>query len=207
MAVQILHRVQLIPAPLDRVWSFFADAGNLPRITPPDMHFEVLSPLQGDEPTPRHAPTQRRALTTWHASTQQAATPQRHAASSGARIYPGQLIEYKLRPLPWLRTRWLTEITQVDEGHYFVDEQRRGPYKLWHHQHHFREIQGGVEMTDLVHYLIPFGFLGDLVGALFVRRRLEEIFAYRRQVISSVFGDFPEHTGTLTTRAATGPRH
>lgn len=62
-------------------------------------------------------------------------------------------------------------------------------------------------MTDLVHYLIPFGFLGDLAGALFVRRRLEEIFVYRRQVISSVFGDFPEHTGTLTTRAATGPRH
>lgn len=62
-------------------------------------------------------------------------------------------------------------------------------------------------MTDLVHYLIPFGFLGDLAGALFVRRRLEEIFAYRRQVVSSVFGDFPEHTGTLTTRAATGPRH
>jgi len=171
MAVQILHRVQLIPASLDSVWSFFADPGNLPRITPPDMHFEVLSP------------------------------------SPGPHIYAGQLIEYKLRPLPWLRSHWLTEITQVEEGHYFVDEQRRGPYKFWHHQHHFREIQGGVEMTDLVHYLIPFGFLGDLAGAFLVRRRLEEIFAFRRQVISSVFGVFPEHTGPLTIRAATGPRH
>lgn len=171
MAVQILHRVQLIPAPLDEVWSFFADPGNLLRITPPDMHFEVIS------------------------------------VSQGPHIYAGQLIEYKLRPLPWLRTFWLTEITQVEERHYFVDEQRRGPYKLWHHQHHFREIQDGVEMTDLVHYLIPFGFLGDLVGALFVRRRLEEIFAYRRKVVSSVFGEFPEFSGPLTTRAATGPRH
>jgi ligand-binding SRPBCC domain-containing protein len=171
MAVQILHRVQLIPAPLDKVWSFFADPGNLPRITPPDMHFEILS------------------------------------ASQGARIYAGQLIEYRLRPLPWLRTRWLTEITQVEEGHYFVDEQRRGPYKFWHHQHHFREIQGGVEMTDLVHYLVPFGFLGDLAGAFLVRPRLEKIFAFRRTVVESTFGIFPGFSGPLTTRAATGPRH
>jgi ligand-binding SRPBCC domain-containing protein len=127
--------------------------------------------------------------------------------SQGDRIYAGQLIEYKLRPLPWFSTRWLTEITQVEEGHYFVDEQRRGPYKLWHHQHHFREIHGGVEMTDLVHYLVPFGILGDLANAFFVRHRLEEIFAFRRQVVSSTFGDFPEHMGPLTMRAATGPRH
>ncbi|HEV2478289.1 MAG TPA: SRPBCC family protein [Puia sp.] len=171
MAVQILHRVQLIPAPLDKVWPFFADPGNLPRITPSDMHFEVLSPSQGD------------------------------------RIYAGELIEYKLRPLPWMRTRWLTEITQVEEGHYFVDEQRRGPYKLWHHQHHFREVQGGVEMTDLVHYLVPFGILGDLANAFFVRRKLEEIFAYRRTVVESTFGVFPGFSGPLTMRAATGPRH
>lgn len=171
MAVQILHRVQLIPAPLDKVWSFFADPDNLPRITPPDMKFVTLSSSQGE------------------------------------RIYPGQLIEYKLRPLPWFRTRWLTEITQVEEGHYFVDEQRRGPYRLWHHQHHFRKIEGGVEMTDLVHYMVPFGVFGDLANAFFVRRRLEEVFLYRRQVVESIFGAFPQHTGPLTTRAATTPRH
>ena len=171
MAVQILHRVQLIPAPLDKVWSFFADPANLPKITPPDMQFVILSPSRGD------------------------------------RIYAGELIEYKLRPLPWMRVRWLTEITQVEEGHYFVDEQRRGPYKLWHHQHHFRKIDGGVEMTDLVHYMAPLGVFGDLANAFFVRRRLEEVFAYRRQVVNSTFGEFPEHTGPLTMRAPTGPRH
>ncbi|HEX3934637.1 MAG TPA: SRPBCC family protein [Puia sp.] len=171
MAVQILHRVQLIPAPLEKVWSFFTDPANLPRITPPDMQFVVLSPSQGD------------------------------------RIYTGELIEYKLRPLPWFRTRWLTEITQVEEGHYFVDEQRRGPYSLWHHQHHFRKIEGGVEMTDLVHYMVPFGPLGDLVNAFFVRRRLEDIFLYRRQVVESIFGSFPDYIGPLTMRAATTPRH
>ena len=164
MAVQIIHRVQLIPASLDQVWSFFADPANLPRITPPDMHFVVLSAPQGDA------------------------------------IYAGQLIEYKLRPLPWLRTHWLTEITQVEKGHYFVDEQRRGPYSLWHHQHHFRKIDGGVEMTDMVHYTIPFGFLGNLADAFFVRRRLEAVFAYRREQVEAVFGRFPEHSGPLTMR-------
>jgi ligand-binding SRPBCC domain-containing protein len=171
MAVQIIHRVQLIPATLDKVWPFFSDPANLPRITPPHMQFVVLSPSRGD------------------------------------RIYAGQLIEYKLRPLPWLRTRWLTEITQVEEGHYFVDEQRQGPYSLWHHQHHFREIQGGVEMTDLVHYTIPLGPLGDLANAFFVRRRLEEVFRYRRQQVEAIFGTFPDHSGPLTMRAATTPRH
>jgi ligand-binding SRPBCC domain-containing protein len=173
MAVQIIHRVQLIPAPLDQIWSFFSAPANLPRITPPDMQFKILSP----------------------------------PSSSGDRIYAGQLIEYSLRPLPWLRTRWLTEITQVEEGHSFVDEQRRGPYSLWHHQHHFRRIEGGVEMTDLVHYLVPFGVLGDLANAFFVRRRLEEVFLYRRQQVEVIFGSFPEQLGPLTTRASTTPRH
>lgn len=167
MAVQIIHRVQLIPAPLDKVWSFFADPANLPQITPPDMQFVILS------------------------------------ASRGDRIYPGQLIEYKLRPLPWFHTHWLTEITQVEQGHYFVDEQRRGPYRLWHHQHHFRKIEGGVEMTDQVHYTVPFGFLGDLANAFFVRRRLEEVFLYRRGQVEKIFGMFPESSGMLTMRAGT----
>jgi len=121
-------------------------------------------------------------------------------------IYAGQVIEYTLRPLPWMRTRWLTEITQVEEGHSFVDEQRHGPYKLWHHQHHFRTIEGGVEMTDLVHYLVPFGVFGDLANAFFVRRRLEGVFLYRRQQVEAIFGSFPEQTGPLTTRVAPGPR-
>jgi len=107
---------------------------------------------------------------------------------SGDRIYPGQIIEYRLRPLPWMRTHWLTEITQVSPGQYFIDEQRHGPYSLWHHQHHFRKIEEGVEMTDWVHYAIPYGFIGGLANSLFVRKRVEEIFRYRRQRVEELFG-------------------
>src|ERR1700733_12252498 len=77
------------------------------------------------------------------------------------KVYAGQLIEYKLRPLPGIRVYWMTEITHVKDGVYFVDEQRYGPYSLWHHQHHFVEKDGGVEMTDIVHYKAPFGVIGD----------------------------------------------
>jgi len=106
----------------------------------------------------------------------------------GDRIYPGQLIQYRLRPFPWMRTSWLTEITQVSEGRYFVDEQRRGPYSLWHHQHHFKEIAGGVEMTDWVHYSIPYGYFGRLANSLFVRRQVENIFEFRRRQVELRFG-------------------
>ena len=103
-------------------------------------------------------------------------------------IYPGQLIEYRLSPLPFMRTYWLTEITHVERGRYFVDEQRRGPYSLWHHQHHFKEINGGVEMTDRVHYSLPFGIFGRLANAVLVRSRLDEIFRYRMEVVEQRFG-------------------
>ena len=103
-------------------------------------------------------------------------------------VYAGQLIEYKLSPFPFLRVYWMTEITHVVPGRYFVDEQRRGPYRLWHHQHHFREIEGGIEMTDIVHYQLPLGFLGTLVHQLFVKRQLEMIFSYRREKIEAIFG-------------------
>lgn len=110
------------------------------------------------------------------------------STNNNSQIYPGQLIEYKLRPLPGFWVYWMTEITHVRDGLYFVDEQRRGPYSLWHHQHHFRPIPGGVEMTDFVHYEIPFGFIGRWANALFVRRQLEEIFRYRFEVVEKTFG-------------------
>ena len=105
----------------------------------------------------------------------------------GEHIYPGQLIEYKLCPLAGIRVYWMTEITHVKAPEYFVDEQRFGPYSLWHHQHHFREVPGGVEMTDIVHYRIPFFFLGDIANAVFVKRKLRHIFEYRRKVIETIF--------------------
>lgn len=102
----------------------------------------------------------------------------------GDRIYHGQIIEYSLKPLLGIKMYWMTEITHVQEYRFFVDEQRFGPYSLWHHQHHFKEVPGGVEMTDIVHYRIPLGWLGDLANALFVRRKLDKLFAYRTDIIT-----------------------
>ena len=103
------------------------------------------------------------------------------------RMYAGQIITYRLRILPGVRIRWLTEITHVREPDYFVDEQRIGPYKLWHHEHHFTPKNGGVEMTDRVTYALPFAVLGDLVHRLWVRRTLERVFAFRREKIAVRF--------------------
>jgi ligand-binding SRPBCC domain-containing protein len=82
----------------------------------------------------------------------------------------------------------MTEITHVKEQEYFVDEQRFGPYTMWHHQHHFKKIEGGVEMTDLVHYKLPMGFFGDIAHWLFVRKELQGIFEYRTRVLKERFG-------------------
>ena len=105
----------------------------------------------------------------------------------GKKMYPGQLIEYKVRPLLGIPVYWMTEITHVEEGKYFVDEQRFGPYSLWHHQHHFLPVDGGVEMTDIVHYKIPFGPLGDLANWLFVQKKLKGIFDHRYHAVEKLF--------------------
>ena len=105
-------------------------------------------------------------------------------------MYPGQIIEYKLSPIPGVSFYWMTEITHVSDKKFFIDEQRFGPYSLWHHQHHFKEIDGGVEMTDIVHYKIPYWFIGTLAHSLFVRRQLKEIFDFRFKVIEERFGKY-----------------
>ena len=104
------------------------------------------------------------------------------------RVYPGLMIEYRLRPLFNIPVTWVTEITHVDEPRRFVDEQRVGPYAIWHHEHRFNPIAGGVEVDDLVSYALPFGPLGELVEPFLVRPRLAEIFDYRRRVLASRFG-------------------
>ncbi len=103
-------------------------------------------------------------------------------------MYAGQLIEYKVRPLAGIPLYWMTEITQVKDRAYFIDEQRFGPYSLWHHQHHFREIPGGVEMTDIVHYRNPLGILGRIANALFVKQKLKTIFDFRYKKVEELFG-------------------
>lgn len=106
----------------------------------------------------------------------------------GGAAYAGQVMTYKVKPLLGIPINWMTEITHVEPMKYFVDEQRKGPYKLWHHQHHFKAIEGGVEMTDLVHYRVPFGIIGSLANALLVKKELKKIFAYRYQKITALFG-------------------
>jgi ligand-binding SRPBCC domain-containing protein len=106
-------------------------------------------------------------------------------------IYAGQIIEYKVSPVSGIPLYWMTEITHVKDQQYFIDEQRYGPYSMWHHQHHFRVIEKGVEMTDIVHYKIPFWFLGDAANALFIRNQLRTIFSYRYQKTADAFGEWP----------------
>ena len=105
------------------------------------------------------------------------------------KMYPGQLMAYKIRLLPLVKTRWLTEISQVREPFYFLDKQLQGPYRLWNHEHQFQAVSGGVEMIDQVTYQLPFGPLGELVHRIWVGPRLKRIFDYRTQIISKIFGD------------------
>ena len=100
-----------------------------------------------------------------------------------------------------LKVRWVTEVTHADAPHFFVDEQRFGPYRFWHHQHHLRPVEGGVEVEDLVHYALPFGPLGRLVHGLWVRRQLDAIFAFRRAVLEERFGTWaPVSSGEKEAR-------
>jgi ligand-binding SRPBCC domain-containing protein len=149
MKLYLFEARQNLPVSIATAWEFFAHAGNLARITPPSLGFEVTS-----------APQER--------------------------VYAGMIITYRVRPLLGVPVTWVTEITHVDEPHLFVDEQRFGPYRFWHHQHRFREIDGGVEAHDRVHYALPPG--GFAVGPLLVAPRLREIFAYRRGVLERTFG-------------------
>lgn len=107
--------------------------------------------------------------------------------SGGSKMYPGQLIRYKVAVLPLIKMHWVTEITHVQEPFYFVDEQRFGPYALWHHQHHFRKVEGGVEMTDEVNYAIPLGILGRLANWIFVEREVNSIFDFRYKILQEYF--------------------
>ncbi|MCO6489469.1 MAG: SRPBCC family protein [Phaeodactylibacter sp.] len=143
---------QFIPRPLDEVWNYFSRPENLNEITPPDMAFEILSPV------------------------------------AGVPMYEGMLIRYRVSPFRGIKMNWVTEITHIKEGQYFVDEQRLGPYALWHHEHHFKEQDGGVLMTDLLHYQVPYGIIGAVADRLVVNRRVEEIFRFRRKVVAEVFG-------------------
>lgn len=105
------------------------------------------------------------------------------------KIYPGMIITYAVTPFPFFKSTWATEITQVDPLRYFVDEQRFGPYKFWHHKHFFTETGGQIEVSDLVHYSLPFGPIGRLANPLFVSKKLDFIFDYRSARLRKLFGN------------------
>jgi ligand-binding SRPBCC domain-containing protein len=151
----MLHTIkttQFLKSDLNTVWDFMRSPGNLEKITPSYMGFNIIS--------------DRKEIET---------------------MYPGQIIEYYVTPVLGLKMHWVTEITHVEHLKYFVDEQRFGPYKLWHHKHFLKEVSGGVEMIDIVHYKIPFGFIGKIANTLFIKNKLKEIFDYRFKKLEELF--------------------
>jgi ligand-binding SRPBCC domain-containing protein len=105
----------------------------------------------------------------------------------GEQMYAGQIIRYIVRPMFGIPLKWCTEITHVADKQYFVDEQRFGPYAFWHHQHRFTAVEGGVLMEDILHYKVPFGFIGGWVDALFVNKEVNKIFSYRKKILTERF--------------------
>ncbi|PHI21650.1 hypothetical protein CEQ90_02235 [Lewinellaceae bacterium SD302] len=141
-----------IPRSLDETWDFFSRPENLQELTPKDVKFEFLTPLQGVE------------------------------------MYPGIAIQYRVTPFPGFTTDWITEITQIRDKEYFVDDQRVGPFALWHHQHWFKATgPNETEMTDILHYQAPLGFLGTIADKLFVHRQVQEIFRFREEAVRAYF--------------------
>lgn len=108
------------------------------------------------------------------------------------KMYAGQIIAYTIRPVFNLPLEWITEITQVQEPYYFIDEQRFGPYKFWHHEHRFHPIPNGVEVVDMIYYKMPFGLLGKLLHKVKVKQDLEQIFSYRHAKLEKLFGPYFE---------------
>ena len=102
-------------------------------------------------------------------------------------IYAGMIISYKIQLAPFIKTTWVTEITQVKEKRYFVDEQRIGPYSLWHHQHIIRPVKDGVLMEDIVSYRPPLGFIGAFFNRIYIKRKLKQIFDFRKEALKKKF--------------------
>jgi ligand-binding SRPBCC domain-containing protein len=105
-------------------------------------------------------------------------------------MYAGQIIQYIVTPLFGIKTNWVTEITHLVEKEYFVDEQRFGPYSMWHHKHFIKSIDGGVEIEDIIDYKVPFGGLGRLFHPILVKPKLVEIFNFRTLKLVELFGEY-----------------
>ena len=106
------------------------------------------------------------------------------------KAYPGQIIQYTVKPLLGIKINWVTEITQVRDKEFFIDEQRFGPYTFWHHKHFIKEIEGGIIMEDVIHYKPPFGLIGVLLNFLFINSKLNSVFKHRELELIKTFGNF-----------------
>lgn len=155
MAFYQFKKTQKIPASIEQVWDFISSPGNLKKITPEYMGFDITS---GDLPEKMH---------------------------------PGMIISYKVSPVAGIKSTWVTEITHVRENEYFVDEQRIGPYSMWHHEHIIEPVENGVLMTDIVSYKPPLGFFGAIANKLIIQKKLKEIFDYRTKAVIEIFGEHP----------------
>ena len=103
-------------------------------------------------------------------------------------MYAGQVLQYSVTPLANIRSKWISEITHLETGKYFVDLQIYGPFAFWHHKHFIKEICGGVELEDIIDYKLPFGILGQIIHPLIIEPKLEEIFNYRQEKLTELFG-------------------
>lgn len=150
MALHRLKYAQSLPISTHEAWDFFSDPGNLCRITPEWLCFDIKNPDHGE-------------------------------------MYPGMIIEYSIKALAGMPMSWITEITHVNKPDFFVDEQRLGPYRFWHHQHLFRATGQGTEITDLVHYSLHLGYLAEPVHHFLIRPKLLKIFSFRKQALEKIF--------------------
>lgn len=151
MGVYQFKRQQVFNQPIDKLWDFVSNPGNLKKITPDYMGFDITS-----EDLPQE-------------------------------MYEGMIISYKVSPFLGIKTTWVTEITHVKVREYFVDEQRVGPYKLWHHQHFLESTEDGTVMSDIVTYQPPYGWLGSMANEILIKRKLGEIFDYRLEKLNELF--------------------
>lgn len=151
--MHLLKREIILNTNPERVWEFLSTPINLNELTPPDLHFQVLSEVPD-------------------------------------KMYNGLTILYEIKIPVFGKRRWLTEIKHIQEGTFFIDEQRLGPYRLWYHQHRIESFEGKkTRMLDSVFYQLPFGVIGSLVHQFWVRNMLEEIFDYRAKRLVELFGE------------------
>lgn len=149
---------QILPISLEKAWDFFTHPNNLDRITPTEMQFEITN-------------------------------------NPPEKTYLGQIITYKIGILPLVKSNWITEITHfqspienINKKGFFVDEQRFGPYKMWHHEHHFEATEDGkVKMTDIVNYKLPLGILGHILAGFYVKNKVKFIFENRFKILEEIF--------------------